>query len=295
MAKLATMLKKIKIALVTILPHHWLSRIMYRLTRSERTPFLRPIMRWYAKKFQVNLDEAENTRLDSYPTMNQFFTRALKPEAREFDNDPNHLACPVDGAVSAYGSIHHQRIFQAKKHDYSLQTLLGGLNHVYKSFENGAFITLYLSPKDYHRIHMPYGGTLKEMIHVPGRLFSVAPDYVENVPGLFARNERVISVFETDIGPLAVILVGAIFVSSMETVWHGVVTPPNGKRVVSIDYSLSKNPVVLNKGDEMGRFNMGSTVILLLGNKTVEWADDLHPHQSVPMGRTLASIICQDA
>ncbi len=284
------MLKKIKILLVTCLPHHFLSKIMYKITRSEKTPFLRRIKAWYAKHFEVKLNEAEEENLDAYPTMNQFFTRALKPEARQFDLSESKLCCPVDGAISQFGNIDNDQIFQAKKHNYSLFQLMGGLDRAAKPFINGKFITIYLSPKDYHRIHMPYSGKLTEMIHVPGRLFSVAPDYVENVPGLFARNERVISIFETSMGPVAMILVGAIFVSSMETVWSGVVTPPNGKRVVATDYSRGKNSILLDKGAEMGRFNMGSTIVMLFGNQTMQWSNDLVPHQPIEMGKILATV-----
>jgi len=282
------MLTKIKILLVYCIPHHFLCKIMYKLTRSEKTLFLRPIMRWYVKHFQVNMMEAETEQLDQFPTMNQFFTRALKPGTRYFDSSDAVICSPVDGAISQFGNIHNDQIFQAKKHNYSLHDLLGGLDHVIKQFINGKFINIYLSPKDYHRIHMPYTGQLQDMIHVPGRLFSVAPDYAENVPNLFARNERVINIFNTSIGPVALIMVGAIFVSSMETVWSGVVTPPNGKRTVATDYSRSNKTIQLNKGEEMGRFNMGSTIVMLFGNQALNWSDDLVPHESIKMGKIIA-------
>ena len=278
----------IKIFLVSLIPHHFLSRIMLKLTRARRLPFRLSIMRWFVNKFKLDMSEAQQEAVESYPSMNALFTRALKPESRPIDPDEKSLVSPVDGTVSQAGNIVKDTVYQAKKHDYSLTALLGGMSQRAELFHNGKFATLYLSPQDYHRIHMPFSGTLTETIHVPGRLFSVAPDYVNNIPGLFARNERLICLFDTAQGPMAVILVGAIFVSSMETVWGGTVVPPRAKRVSVVDYSHAPQKTTLSKGDELGRFNMGSTVILLHSSQQLEWLD-LAPESRVVFGKTIGT------
>lgn len=284
------MINKLKILIVSCLPHHFLSGIMYKLTRSRKLPFLKKIMQWYVRHFQINLSEAKSEKLTDYQTMNTFFTRALKADARYFDPAANLICSPADGGISQFGPIVDNRIFQAKNHEYSLQALLGGLEHSCRNFINGQFITIYLSPSDYHRVHMPYAGQLREVIHIPGRLFSVAPDYVEQVPQLFARNERVVSIFDTEIGTMAVILVGAIFVSSIETVWSGVVVPPKAQRIVATDYTNSHKKINLSKGEEMGRFNMGSTVIVLLANPTLKWNSKLAVQAPIKMGHVIAEL-----
>jgi phosphatidylserine decarboxylase len=198
----------------------------------------------------------------------------------------------VDGVISQIGKIEGGKIFQAKNYNYDLVTLLGGSQSRAKPFENGLFTTIYLSPRDYHRIHMPIKGELLEMVHVPGRLFSVSPKTTANIPGLFARNERVIALFATEYGPMAMILVGAIFVGSMDTVWAGNITPRKGNLVRVWDYRYHHKdvePIVLNKGDEMGRFNMGSTVILLFGKDAIKWNEKLAADLPVKMGQLLAS------
>jgi phosphatidylserine decarboxylase len=235
------------------------------------------------------MSEAIEEDIRAYPDFNSFFTRALKPDARPLATEANAILCPVDGAVSQAGKIDGDAIFQAKGHSFSLQTLLGGHKAWHSKFENGLFATLYLSPKDYHRIHMPLTGTLQEVIHVPGRLFSVNPVTTRKVPGLFARNERVACLFETEHGPMGMVLVGAINVASIETVWQGVITPPAGKRIQSWDYG-DKN-LVLQTGEEMGRFNMGSTVILLFGPQQVEWTDSVTAEAPVKMGELLGTTI----
>ena len=234
------------------------------------------------------MEEAKESSWKNFVSFNAFFTRELKDDAREICSDVKSLASPVDGAVSQLGKINSDLIFQAKGHAYSLTQLLGDREDLGEKFQNGEFNTIYLSPKDYHRIHMPIDGTLKEMIHVPGELFSVNPTTVENVPALFARNERVICLFDTAAGPMAMILVGAIFVGSIETIWHGEVTPPTRKDIRNWKYDEEK--ISYSKGEEMGRFNMGSTVILVHANNKIEWNDSLKAEQIVRLGEALGQL-----
>ena len=276
------------IALQHIIPQHLLSKMMWKLTRCEYKWFLKLILPFFIRHFKVNMEEAKNSDWKSYASFNYFFTRELKEEAREISTDKNTIISPVDGAVSQLGKINTDLIFQAKGHAYSLTQLLGDREDLGKIFKNGQFNTIYLSPKDYHRIHMPIDGTLKEMIHVPGQLFSVNPTTVENVPALFARNERVICLFDTPAGPMAMILVGAIFVGSIETVWHGEVTPPRRKDIRNWKYDDEE--LIYVKGQEMGRFNMGSTVILLHANKKMDWVKELKAEQSVRLGEVIGRI-----
>lgn len=217
------------------------------------------IIRWFVGKYGVNMAEAANPDITSYPTFNEFFTRALQPGARPLA--AADLICPVDGAISQFGAIEGDQIFQAKGHHYSTTALVGGDRELAARFEGGSFATIYLSPKDYHRIHMPADGRLVRMIYVPGELFSVNPATARGVPGLFARNERVVCVFESARGPFVLVLVGATIVGSMATVWHGVVNPPRTKQVR--EWFYDKHPIEFQQGDEMGRFLLGSTVVLL--------------------------------
>ena len=217
------------------------------------------IIRRFVAKYQVNMDEALDSSIASYPTFNAFFTRALKPGARPLAAAP--LVCPVDGAISQFGRIDRDQIFQAKGHRYSTTAVLGGNAALAAQFEGGHFATIYLSPKDYHRIHMPCDGELTRMVYVPGELFSVNPTTARGVPGLFARNERVVCLFDAPQGTFALILVGATIVGSMATVWHGVINPP---RLAGVrEWAYPTGQVSLKKGDEMGRFLLGSTVVLL--------------------------------
>jgi len=276
------------IALQHIIPQHLLSKMMWKLTRCEYKWFLKLILPLFIRQFKVNMDEAKNPDWKSYSSFNNFFTRELKEDAREICADEKAIASPVDGAVSQLGEINKDLIFQAKGHAYSLTQLLGDREDLGEIFKDGQFNTIYLSPKDYHRIHMPIDGTLKEMIHVPGELFSVSPTTVENVPALFARNERVICLFETPAGPMTMVLVGAIFVGSIETVWHGEVTPPTRKDIRNWKYDDKEISYV--KGQEMGRFNMGSTVILLHVNKKMEWDKELKAEDTVQLGEAIGKI-----
>ncbi|TQV65128.1 MAG: phosphatidylserine decarboxylase [Halothiobacillaceae bacterium] len=268
-----------------ILPHHLISRAVYAMTR-WRTPLVEPAIRAFSKHFGVNLDEALDSDPAGYRTFNAFFTRALKPGARPLIAGDALAACPVDGAISQLGRIEDGRIFQAKGHEYSLIELLGGDLTRAEPFRNGSFATIYLSPRDYHRIHMPLAGTLREMVHVPGRLFSVNPVTVERVPRLFARNERVSALFDTQEGPMGMVLVGAMNVAAIETVWSGLVTPPRGREIGVWKYGHQVQ-VRLERGDEMGRFNMGSTVIMLFP-EGFGFRPDLKPGMPVNMGEALA-------
>ena len=273
-----------------LLPHHFLSSLMYRLTRVETPGFKNTLIRKFIDLYGVDMGEALEADPRRYRSFNDFFTRALQPGARPVNPETNAIVCPADGVLSQAGDIVDGYLFQAKGHDYALLELLGGDMAWSRRFEAGSFATIYLSPKDYHRVHMPYPGTLKKMIHVPGRLFSVNDTTTRRVPGLFARNERVICLFETDLGPMAVILVGAIFVASIETVWAGVITPVS-RQVSRWNYppDQPEEPIQLDKGDELGRFNMGSTVILLFGKDRVEWLEQLGPGKTVKMGEILGS------
>ena len=246
------------------------------------------IIRRFVAKYQVNMDEAANSDIASYLTFNEFFTRALKPGVRPLaDAD---LISPVDGAISQFGRIEHDQIFQAKGHRYSTTALVGGDAALAAQFQNGSFATLYLSPKDYHRIHMPCDGRLARMVYVPGELFSVNPVTARGVPGLFARNERVVCVFESPRGPFVLILVGATIVGSMATVWHGVVNPPRGKQVRVWDYGPNaESAVVLRRGEEMGRFLLGSTVVMLFPAGPLRFNHDWAPGRLIRLGEAVAN------
>jgi phosphatidylserine decarboxylase len=223
----------------------------------ERTAQL---IRWFVGRYGVNMAEAANPDMAGYASFNAFFTRALRDGVRPLATAP--WVCPVDGSISQFGAIAQDQIFQAKGHHYSTSALLGGDAALAATFHNGSFATLYLSPKDYHRIHMPCAARLQQMVYVPGTLFSVNPSTARGVPGLFARNERVVCIFESAHGPLALVLVGATIVGSMATVWHGVVNPPRGKQTQTWTYA-GEQAVQLAQGQEMGRFLLGSTVVLL--------------------------------
>lgn len=270
-----------------LLPTHALSRVMHALTRSSSPVMRRWFMRWFVKQFRVDMSLAQAPNLDSYATFNAFFTRALRPETRPVVNSEKAIACPVDGTVSQAEPIRAGRIFQAKGQDYSLLQLLGGKQEWADKFAGGSFATLYLSPRDYHRIHMPLAGKLTAMTHVPGRLFSVNAATARVIPGLFARNERVVTYFDTEAGPMAMVLVGAIFVASIETVWAGEVSPPAGKHVRHWDYQ-GGDAQEFTRGEEMGRFNMGSTVIVLFGRNAVQWVDSINAEAPVQMGQHMA-------
>ena len=238
-----TMTHWFKVKLLYLLPHHTLSRIVQWSTRCRRFPFRKSITHRFIRHYNVNMSEAMEPDPNAYPDFNSFFTRALRPEARPAAQKAGQIIFPADGAISQLGDIQGEQIFQAKGHTYSLVELLGGSEERAEPFVGGRFATTYLSPGDYHRVHMPLSGHLMEMTYIPGRLFSVAPDYTESVPRLFARNERVACVFQTEAGPMAVILVGAIFVGSIETVWAGEITPPQGKGIKVTSYTADNNVI----------------------------------------------------
>lgn len=240
----------------------------------------------FIKRYNVNMDEAANPDPTSYSTFNEFFTRALKPGARSLAG--TGFVSPVDGAISQCGPIAGDQIFQAKGHSYSTATLLGGDVEAARQYESGTFATLYLSPRDYHRIHMPCAGRLVRMVHVPGDLFSVNPLTARGVPGLFARNERVVCHFESDAGPFVLVLVGATIVGSMATVWHGVVNPPRPANIRTWNYEGESAPQ-LERGAEMGRFLLGSTVVLLFPKGVTRFRDDWQPGRSIRMGEAMSS------
>lgn len=284
-----TLIQNLTTALQYLLPKHLLSQGMAYLTHSElkwwKNLFISQIIKWYG----VNMQEAGEADINAYPSFNHFFTRALKQGVRPIATEAAAIVSPADGVVSQAGVIAVDSILQAKGKSFTVEQLLGGNPAHAALFKDGLFATIYLSPKDYHRLHMPVAGTLTEMLHVPGDLFSVNDATTQSVPGLFARNERVVCLFETAIGPMALILVGAIFVSSVETVWHGVVTPPTISQVRSWQYA--ENAPVLDKGAEMGRFNMGSTIIVLLGKEVAAWQSDLGAGKALKMGEIIGKCL----
>lgn len=284
----STMMDRIKAWPQYLLPQALLSTMMYKLTRSEIVWWKNTFIRWFVKQYQVDMSEAEYTEATSFPNFNAFFTRALKPGARNLTPDAYRVFSPVDGAISQFGDIQDDRIFQAKGHDYSLHQLLAGNDTWTRQFSNGKFITIYLSPKDYHRIHMPVSGRVTRLTYVPGRLFSVSPATTRTIPELFARNERLIIHFNTHFGEMILIMVGAIFVSGMETVFTGEITPPHNAPLAHYDY-LDKN-LSLQQGDELGRFNMGSTVLLLFQENSIAWDQSLKSQQKLRLGDSLAML-----
>ncbi len=285
------MTHRFKAALLFLLPHHSLSRIVQWSTRCRHFPLRKSMTRWFIRHYHVDMSEAVESDPDAYSDFNSFFTRALRPEARPVVQDMGQICCPDDGLISQLGDIQGKQIFQAKGHTYSLTELLGGSEERSQPFIGGRFATMYLSPGDYHRVHMPLSGRLLEMTYIPGRLFSVAPDYTESIPRLFARNERVACVFQTEAGLMAIVLVGAIFVGSIETVWAGEITPPRGKRIIVKSYTASDNIIQLERGEELGRFNMGgSTIIVLFGPDCVKWQSGLGPETRVQFGQALGRV-----
>jgi len=280
---------RVKIQLQHVMPKHAISRAMGKFAAAQAGWFTQAFIRWFIRHYKIDMSEAVLEQPSDYKTFNEFFTRYLKPELRPLlANEPHLFAHPVDGAVSQLGDIEDGRIFQAKGHDYSLLELLGGDEEAAKHFEDGDFATIYLAPKDYHRIHMPCDGVLRKMIYVPGDLYSVNPLTVANVPNLFARNERVIAIFDGEFGPFAMILVGATIVASIGTVWSGTVTPPTGQDTHAWHYPASGDQAIrLNKGDEMGHFKLGSTVILLFPDDVIDFTDDLEPGSVTRVGGIL--------
>ena len=266
-----------------VLPKRALTAYAGMMGRARLGAWTTRTIRNFIRRYGVDMQEAANPDPASYPSFNEFFTRALKPGARPLA--PADFICPVDGAISQFGAIEHDQIFQAKGHRYSTTALVGGDAALAAHFDNGSFATLYLSPKDYHRIHMPCDGRLTRMIYVPGALFSVNPTTARGVPGLFARNERVVCVFDTANGPFVLVLVGATIVGSMATVWHGVVNPRRTGKLREWQYA--DKDIQLRKGEEMGRFLLGSTVVMLFPTKTLAFNMAWEPGKSIRLGEKM--------
>lgn len=276
------------VALQHLLPQHRLSQLMYRLARLEWRPFRRLATGAFIRLTGIRMDEAAEPDPRAYPHLAALFTRALRPGARPLDPDPRAIVSPVDGTLSQIGPIADGRIVQAKGHDYSVRDLLGERGDLHRLFEGGGFATVYLSPKDYHRIHMPVSGDLIETRHLGGRLFSVNAVTAALVPDLFARNERVVTLFGTEAGPMALVLVGAIFVGGIETVWQGEIAPAPSAAACR---RWPDQRVRLGRGEEMGRFNLGSTVVLLFPAGTMAWEAGLQPGDQVRMGQRIGTLL----
>ena len=270
-----------------LLPKQALTAFAGFVASRERGWLTTALIRWFVGKYKVNLGEAANSDIASYRSFNDFFTRALKPGARPLAQA--ELICPVDGAISQFGAIARGQIFQAKGHSYSTAALLGGDAVLAAQFQDGHFATLYLGPRDYHRIHMPCEGRLTRMIYVPGELFSVNPTTARGVPGLFARNERVVCVFESAHGPFVLALVGATIVGSMATAWHGVVNPPRPGRLR--EWRYDDQQLRYGQGDEMGRFLLGSTVVMLFPRNTLKFNAEWSPQRAIRLGEKMGERI----
>ncbi|MDR7049410.1 phosphatidylserine decarboxylase [Duganella sp. 3397] len=269
-----------------LLPKGALTNFAGRVAGAKGGAMTTRLIRWFVGRYDVNMGEALNPDIASYASFNEFFTRALRPDARPLADAA--FVCPVDGRISQFGAIEDDQIFQAKGHKFTTTALVGGDAALAAKFQHGSFANLYLSPRDYHRIHMPVDGKLTRMIYVPGELFSVNPTTARGIPGLFARNERVVCVFETAHGPFVMTLVGATIVGSMATAWHGLVNPPRLPKVTEWTYD-DKN-IVLKKGDELGRFLLGSTVVMLFPKDTLRFNPAWQPAGPVRLGEVMATL-----
>ncbi len=277
--------ERVAVATQHLLPKQAMTRLAGLVAGARGAALTTALIRWFIRRYGVEMAEAAEPDPTAYLSFNDFFTRALAPGVRPLA--AADWVCPVDGAVSQFGAIGGDRIFQAKGHEYSAAALLGGDTALAARFRDGHFATLYLSPRDYHRIHMPAAGRLRRMTHVPGSLYSVNPATVRGVPGLFARNERVVCVFDGDRGPWVLVLVGATIVGSMATVWHGVVNPPRPGRVR--EWTYDDRDIALHQGDEMGRFLLGSTVVLLWPRGALRFDAAWHPGGAVRLGQAMAN------
>jgi phosphatidylserine decarboxylase len=282
-------MSKLFIVLQHLLPQHALSRFVGLLANSKRLKSL--LIKVFIKRYNVDMGEALIAEPDRYASFNEFFTRELKPGLRPLASGPKAIFCPADGAISQLGDIKKDQLFQAKGRHYTVDDLLGGDMEWAVNFYDGSFATIYLSPRDYHRVHMPISGQLQKMLYVPGKLFSVNQVTADNVPNLFARNERAVCLFDTDAGPMALILVGAMIVAGIDTIWSGQVCPTAGKRQVRVsDYRDYAPPISILGGDEMGRFRLGSTAIVLFGPGAVNLENSLTAAAPVRMGQLLGTI-----
>jgi phosphatidylserine decarboxylase len=285
-----TFKRRVFVGFQHVIPQHFLTGIVYSLTRSRKPGIKNRLIRSFVRNFHPEMSDAVEPNPLAYGSFNEFFTRALRPGARPIARMPGTLVSPVDGTVSQLGRIDGTQLFQAKGRHYSLDALLADSGEWTRRFTGGAFATLYLAPYNYHRIHMPLAGMLVAAWYVPGKLFSVNATTAAAVDNLFARNERVVCVFEN--GPLvfAMVLVGALFVGSMTTVWHGDITPRRPRRPALLPINDNRSPLRLEQGAEMGRFNMGSTVILLLPPNTTQWHPELRATTTIRMGQQLARV-----
>lgn len=285
-------LDKVKITLQYLMPKHAISRLVGKLAAAKAGWLTTKLISIFINAYDINMAEAKLKNATDFDTFNEFFTRELEDGARTIDNNDQALCYPVDGKISQQGDIVDGQLIQAKGFDYSLTTLLGGDEQTAAPFEAGTFSCIYLAPKDYHRIHMPMAGTLREMIYVPGDLFSVNPLTANNVPNLFARNERVVTIFDTDHGPMAMVLVGATIVASIETVWAGTITPPAGKDIFRWKYPATGiDAIHIAKGDEMGRFKLGSTVVSTFAPQMIEFNRNAGPNTVTRLGEHYADLI----
>jgi phosphatidylserine decarboxylase len=283
------------VALQHLLPQHGISRLVLAATRSRAPAFKNALIRLFVRGFRPDMSDAVETEPTAYASFNEFFTRALRPGTRPVDTEPNAIVSPVDGTVSEAGPVSEDRLLQAKGHHYTLRALLAGNAAWERTFAGGSFATIYLAPYNYHRIHMPLAGELRESFYVPGKLFSVNRTTANLVPGLFSRNERVFCGFDGGGMPWAIILVGALNVGSMATVWHGDVTPRKHRQVTALPVrdefgSTTIAPLALDKGDEMARFNMGSTVILLLPPGAATWNASLVAGRTLRVGERIGTL-----
>ncbi|WP_286235954.1 archaetidylserine decarboxylase [Thalassotalea sediminis] len=274
-----------------MMPKHAISRLVGKFAAAEAGWLTTKAIRWFIKAYNINMAEAKLKNAEDFSTFNDFFTRELEEGARPINPNAHEVCYPVDGAISQQGDIIDGQLIQAKGFNYSLTSLLGGNDETAKPFENGKFSCIYLAPKDYHRIHMPMDATLREMIYIPGELFSVNPLTAKNVPDLFARNERVVTVFDTEHGKLAMVLVGATIVASIETTWAGTITPPAGKDIFRWQYPVEGSSAIhLKKGDEMGRFKLGSTVVATFAPNMIDFAPDAGPETVTRLGEHFATL-----
>lgn len=278
-----------KVILQYLLPQHALSHFFGKIAGVRNQTFKNWLIKRFIKYFHVNMDEAQESDINAYPDFNHFFIRKLKSALRPIVTGANQIASPVDGTISQFGRIQTGRLFQAKGSDYSLHDLLGVDRHLPTAFDAGSYITLYLAPKDYHRVHMPYPGVLREMRYIPGKLFSVQTEVVNRVDNLFTRNERVIACFDTAMGPMVIVLVGAMIVGSIETIWHGVVNQQGDRGIKQWHYN-DPDAIYLAKGEELGHFKLGSTVIVLFSQeRQINWANQLRESSQIKYGQLLAN------
>lgn len=282
-------MSRLFIILQYLLPQHLLSRMAGKLAESRR--LRRPLIRAFIKRYGVDMTEAKIQDIDSFASFNDFFTRELRDGARPISELPGAIVSPADGAISQLGSINDGQLLQAKGRHYSCESLLANDSQMAALFNDGKFATVYLSPRDYHRVHMPFAGVLRKTVYVPGKLFSVNQATAGSVPDLFARNERLVCLFETEIGPMAVVLVGAMIVAGIDTVWAGRVGPMPGRREIRVtDYTKQTPAVELSRGAELGRFRLGSTAIVMFGRGVMEFDSSLQADSPVAMGQPLGQV-----